>query len=200
MTDLTAAQHRKLRADQHNLSVATLAASHLAGILVEAHLGAALVTTPDTPSSRWATGGIPGGGTISDPTGQAAVRDAPIDDRLHRLSRGVVDLVASINHLHQLATQLAANLEPDQKRAGWQGELDLDAENMGAGRCCACDRDVAGTRDDRLRPVGRGDLRACDACRKAWQRELDRNLDADYYAWCDDRRRRVERTDGREAV
>jgi hypothetical protein len=199
MTDLSAPQHRHLTRDRQALHLAALTASSLAAILSDAHLGAALVTTPDTPPSKWATGAIPAKGSVSDPTGSSAVRDLPVDDRLARLSRGITELVASVNHLHQLATQLAANLEPDKGQSGWQGDADLDAENMGAGTCAGCDRHVPGTSGDRLRPA-RKDVRFCQACNMAWRRELDRDLDADIYRWCDDRRHHVERTDGREAV
>jgi hypothetical protein len=205
MTDLSAPQHRHLTRDRQALHLAALTASSLAAILGDAHLGAALVTTPDTPPSKWSTGAIPAKGSVSDPTGSAAVRDIPVDDRLARLSRGITELVGSVAHLHQLATQLAANLEPDKGQSGWQGDADLDAENMGAGRCDVCDDPVTGTRTDRLVALGRRldngkDMRGCGACYRAWRRTQDRDLDADFWQWANDRRHHIERTDGREAV
>lgn len=100
MTDLSAQQQRNLRVDrerlrysrlivmslgtfdihrkdQEQLNQAAITVASLEAIIGDAHLGAALTTTTDTPKSGWATG-IPGGGSVSDPTGQAAVTDGEI--------------------------------------------------------------------------------------------------------------------------
>lgn len=204
MTDLTAAQQRTLRTDRVHVRDVADTAIALFALLEQAHLGAALTTTPDTPSSKWAGGGTPGAGTISDPTGNAAMGDQRTDELLGRLRRALADWRDAGYHAHRLATQLAAKLEPDEKPGGWQGDLDLDQENMGAGRCDACDRDVAGTRADRLVTFARKDrgvdLRGCPACYRDWRRALDRDFDADFGHWLADRNRRHERTDGRESA
>lgn len=194
MTDLTRRQHQELHRDrQLLLDVADLIAA-MAEAIAAAHRAAAHMTTSDSPGSRWpdGDGGRPVG-SHSDPVGSAALSDERANDGLRHLRSTLGAFrdagYAALNSAQRISGRLAAD---DRQR---QVDLELDAENIGTGNCDACDRHCPGGAD-RLRTVRKADghhpgLAMCNACRMAWQRA---DYGTEVYAWCDLRRRRVERS------
>lgn len=163
--------------------------------LGNAHVGA----TVNTPGgSSWGDG-QPRANDVSDPTGIAAVRKATRDD-IRTIHQALLAVRDAAYHLHRTVVTSAARLEPDKAKP-WQGDLELDTENMGAGECQSCERSgVRLIRSKRDRPDGTRQLVTwCNACRVEYDRAKAKNLDLDWWVWCDDRRKGVQRTDGREA-
>ncbi len=199
--NLTHAQERKLRDDKVATRDVLDAAKAIFTLLPDAHLGAALTSTPDTPGSTWATGAPPTG-TVSDPTGQSAVTDMRPDDLLRLLATALASWRDAGYHAHRVATQLAARLEPDKGATDWRGDSDLDEENMGAGDCTVCERICDGaSKSTRLHTLrSEPPLKVCNPCRVSWDAQVKRDQGTDIWVWCEARRKHIERTDGRETA
>lgn len=175
---LTHRQRRNLRTDLVVITdIADLAAA-FHPLLLGAHTAAALLTTADTPSSRWPSGSTHTSG-VSDPTGTAAARDAPIDADLAELGRALIAWRESGYHAWRLATRIAATItdRPHQPPPG-------------AGDCIICATYVPGLGEDRLK---RG---MCPRHYQAWVRTGKPLL----VSWTDDKGRPRSRFDGQDVA
>lgn len=207
MTDLTRRQrhdldrHRRLLLDIADVLTA-LAGSQ--GAIVVAHSAAATLTTGDSPASSWA--GDSGHGSVgshSDPTAAAVLSDERTGADLATLGRYLTEFAEAGYRAHDLARRIASRLNRGDGTQQQRQDDELHDANVGRGACDVCGRWCEGQGHDRRTTLRQDDqhghrtpLHACGACRKDWGRSIERG---DYgtdevYAWCDDRRRHVERS------
>lgn len=167
-----------------------------------AHHAAATLTTGDTPASSWSGGG--GGrpaGTHSDPTSTAVLGDNHVGSQLDTIRRLLIAHRDAGYRAHDAMRTLTAKLNAGDGSAKRKADDDLHDVNVGRGDCATCARHCEGQGSDRLRTVRAAgtlrhevELRLCPACRAAWRRAIDTDATTDIWAWCDMRRRHIERT------
>jgi len=201
MTELTRRQRQSL--DRHRRLILDLAdvVDALTADIVATHEAAALLTSSDSPRSGWSDGsGHGSAGSHSDPTLSAVISDEPVSRDLDVIGDRLRDVVDAAQRLHDLTRRIVGRLNRgDGTEAKRQGD-DLHDANIGRGSCSGCDRHCDGQGHDRLRTVRSAgtlrdevELRFCDACYQGWRYAVAKDPVADIWAWCDMRRRRVER-------
>lgn len=172
----------------------------LSTALPAAHHAAATITTADTPASSWGNSGH-SAGDHSDPTAVAVLGDHHTTELLADLHRALIAFRDAGYHAHDISNLITAKLHKGGGQQQQTANNTLHDDNIGRGTCGACDKWCEGQTTDRLRIIRAAgtlrtdiELRMCDACRKAWQRAVSTDPTLDIWAWCDMRRRHIERT------
>ena len=128
MSDLTRTQRHAYRHDQASLRDLATTVIALTTALENTHIAAAYQTTSDSPGSGWASEGV-ATSTVSDPTGNAAISDAFIDQRLGQHSALIDAARGNLIAAFKLASQIQRGLteRPHEPPAG-QGECNICGE------------------------------------------------------------------------
>lgn len=201
LADLNRRQHQRLNRDLVILHDVADIVVVMAEAIRTAHRAAATLGTGDSPPSGWGNGSTRPTGTHSDPTGGEAVAAHRVTDELDELHRRLAAFRDTGYAAHDQTQTIIRRLNAGGGREAKRTNDELHDTNIGRGNCSACDTHCEGQGSDRLRtvrPAGtlRSDieLRFCDACYQAW-RSTTKDHAAEIWTWCEQRRRRVERSE-----